>query len=447
MRKEKDAVTLLFGFSPLLGTFLIDIIVHNILKNYSFPYITSIGWQLVIVSLLFILANRFVKSRRQVEELNRTLENKVEERTKELSDSNSKLSEANNQLELTNNQLTEAKRKADRDLKLAANVQNSFFNPSLPHFKNWDLVYTFKPAAGVSGDLYDFFHDGEDLKGLGLFDVSGHGIASGLVTMLAKTIIDRKFREGAELPFSRVMSEIDKQINEEKGDIENYLTGVLLRIQGNQVELINAGHPKVFIRTAKNGKCYPVEAKEGNDKNGIIGFGGMKQEYKALKFKMQKGDSIILYTDCLNESVNKEGEQFSEERIATAFEDAGMKPNEVQYYNAHGTSTSANDSAETAMIKAVFGEDAKKLHISSTKSEIGHMVGAAGAIEAIMCIKAMEDDFVPPTINLDEPDLEHGCDLDYTPNKGVSCEIKASASCSLGFGGHNGCVILKKLND
>jgi 3-oxoacyl-[acyl-carrier-protein] synthase II len=128
-----------------------------------------------------------------------------------------------------------------------------------------------------------------------------------------------------------------------------------------------------------------------------------------------------------------------------AFEDAGMKPADIQYYNAHGTSTSANDTAETAMIKSVFGEDAKKLHISSTKSEIGHMVGAAGSIEAIMCIKAMEDSFVPPTINLDEPDLEHGCDLDYTPNKGVACEISATASCSLGFGGHNGCVILKKI--
>ena len=324
VRKEKDAVTLLFGFSPLLGTFLIDIIVHNILKNYSFPYITSIGWQLVIVSLLFILANRFVKSRQQVEELNRTLENKVEARTKELSESNSKLSEANSQLEVTNNQLTEAKKKADRDLKLAANVQNSFFNPSLPYFKNWEVVYKFKPAAGVSGDLYDFFHDGKDLQGVGLFDVSGHGIASGLVTMLAKNVIDRKFRECSALPFSKVMSEIDKQITEDKGDIENYLTGVLLRIQENKVEFINAGHPKVFIRTARNGKCYPIEPKEGAEKNGIIGFGGMKQDFKAIKFSMQKGDSIILYTDCLNESVNRAGEQFSEERIAAAFEDAGI---------------------------------------------------------------------------------------------------------------------------
>ena len=131
--------------------------------------------------------------------------------------------------------------------------------------------------------------------------------------------------------------------------------------------------------------------------------------------------------------------------MKAAFEDAEMKPEEVQYYNAHGTSTSANDTAETAMIKNVFGDYAKKLHVSSTKSETGHMVGGAGAIEAIFCIKAMEENFIPPTANLDEPDLEHGCDLDYTPKTGVACEVKAAASCSLGFGGHNGCVILRKL--
>lgn len=130
-----------------------------------------------------------------------------------------------------------------------------------------------------------------------------------------------------------------------------------------------------------------------------------------------------------------------------AFEDAGMKPEEIQYYNAHGTSTVANDVAETRMLKSVFGDYAYKLHVSSTKSETGHMVGAAGAIEALFCVKAIQESFIPPTINLDEPDIEHGCDLDYTPNTGVSCEVNAAASCSLGFGGHNACLILKKYKE
>ena len=130
--------------------------------------------------------------------------------------------------------------------------------------------------------------------------------------------------------------------------------------------------------------------------------------------------------------------------LQLALKDAGLKPEDIQYYNAHGTSTSANDTAETKMIKSVFGDYAYKLHISSTKSETGHMIGAAGAMEAVVCVKAIEEGFVPPTANLDEPDLDHGCDLDYTPKTGVKADIKATASCSLGFGGHNGCIIIKK---
>ena len=132
--------------------------------------------------------------------------------------------------------------------------------------------------------------------------------------------------------------------------------------------------------------------------------------------------------------------------ITRALEDAGLKPEDVQYYNAHGTGTHANDSGETKMVKLAFGEHAKKLKISSTKSMTGHMIGAAGAIEALFCIKAINDGFFPPTINLDEPDIEGGCDLDYVPNKGQTGTITAAASASLGFGGHNGCVVFKKFS-
>ncbi len=130
--------------------------------------------------------------------------------------------------------------------------------------------------------------------------------------------------------------------------------------------------------------------------------------------------------------------------VQEALEDAGLQPEDIQYYNAHGTSTVANDLAETNMIHAVFKDYAPKLHISSTKSMTGHLIGAAGALEAMFCIKAIQDSFIPPTINLDHPDVENGCDLDYTPNKGIPLQINAAASASLGFGGHNSCIIIKK---
>lgn len=113
------------------------------------------------------------------------------------------------------------------------------------------------------------------------------------------------------------------------------------------------------------------------------------------------------------------------------------------YVNAHGTGTPLNDKTETMAFKKAFGEDAKKLHISSTKSMIGHMLGAAGACEAVACVKALHSNVVPPTINLREPDEE--CDLNYTPLKAVETEITTAISTSLGFGGHNACIAFKEV--
>jgi 3-oxoacyl-[acyl-carrier-protein] synthase II len=128
-----------------------------------------------------------------------------------------------------------------------------------------------------------------------------------------------------------------------------------------------------------------------------------------------------------------------------AMESAGITPDEVDYINAHGTSTKANDSGETAAIKLAMGDYAKKVAISSTKSMTGHLLGAAGAIEAIACIEAVQCDFVPPTINYETPDEE--CDLDYVPNVGRSMKVKYALSNSLGFGGHNAVLCFKKWED
>lgn len=128
--------------------------------------------------------------------------------------------------------------------------------------------------------------------------------------------------------------------------------------------------------------------------------------------------------------------------ITLALKDAGIRPEEVQYYNAHGTSTEINDPAETKMIKKSFGDHAYKMKISSTKSMTGHCVAGSGGLEAIACVLAMRGGFFPPTINLENPDPE--CDLDYVPNAVQYGDIEAAASGSLGFGGHNGVVVFKK---
>jgi len=125
-----------------------------------------------------------------------------------------------------------------------------------------------------------------------------------------------------------------------------------------------------------------------------------------------------------------------------ALKDAGMKPEDIQYVNAHGTSTPLNDKGETMSIKNAFGEHAYKLKVSSTKSMVGHMLGAAAGIEAIACCKTIETGWIHPTMNLVNPDPE--CDLDYVPNKAIQMNVNAALSNSLGFGGHNSAIIIKK---
>ncbi len=128
--------------------------------------------------------------------------------------------------------------------------------------------------------------------------------------------------------------------------------------------------------------------------------------------------------------------------LQIAIETAGLTPTDIDYVNAHGTSTPINDPIETLAIKAVFGEHARKLKVSSTKSMTGHLLGAAGGIEAILSVKAIRDQFFPPTRNLDEPDPE--CDLDYVPHMGYEGRIRTAVSNALGFGGHNSVVLFKE---
>ena len=125
-----------------------------------------------------------------------------------------------------------------------------------------------------------------------------------------------------------------------------------------------------------------------------------------------------------------------------AIDGSGLNVADIDYINAHGTSTPYNDKFETLAIKEVFGEHAQNLAISSTKSMTGHLLGAAGGVEAILSILAIKEGIIPPTINLETPDPD--CDLDYVPNEARKREIKSALSNSLGFGGHNATIIFKK---
>lgn len=131
--------------------------------------------------------------------------------------------------------------------------------------------------------------------------------------------------------------------------------------------------------------------------------------------------------------------------MARAIQDAGLKPEDIDYINAHGTSTDLNDKFETMAIKKTFGEHAYKLAISSNKSMIGHLLGAAGGVEAVATAMTLKEQIIPPTINYETPDPE--CDLDYVPNEARRARVRAALSNSLGFGGHNATIALKAYED
>jgi len=181
----------------------------------------------------------------------------------------------------------------------------------------------------------------------------------------------------------------------------------------------------------------------------VMGEGAGIVILEALEHALSRGASIhaelIGYgatDDAYHITAPSPDGQSAARAMSNALADGGVKPEEVDYINAHGTSTPLNDKIETLAIKKVFGDYAYKIPISSNKSMIGHLLGAAGVVELIATILSMEKETVPPTINYEFPDPE--CDLDYVPNRARPKKIKVALSNSLGFGGHNATLVVRK---
>ena len=206
------------------------------------------------------------------------------------------------------------------------------------------------------------------------------------------------------------------------------------------------------IRALSTNNENPKEACKPFDKNRdgfVMGEGStvlvMESEESALK----RGAEIYGYvagygatTDAYHITAPAEGGKGAVVAMHKAIEDAELSINDIDYINAHGTSTPANDKNETAAIKTVFGDKAYDLDISSTKSMTGHLLGGGGAFESMVSVLALQKGIIPPTINLNSPDEE--CDLNYTPNDAVQKEMNVAMSNSFGFGGHNGVLVFKK---
>ncbi|MGX2958941.1 beta-ketoacyl-ACP synthase II [Peribacillus sp. JNUCC 23] len=184
----------------------------------------------------------------------------------------------------------------------------------------------------------------------------------------------------------------------------------------------------------------------------VIGEGAGIIVLEDLEFARKRGATIYCEIvgygstgDAYHITAPAPGGEGGARAMKQAVSDADLKPEDIQYINAHGTSTAYNDKYETMAIKEVFGQHANKLAVSSTKSMTGHLLGAAGGVEAIFTALAIRDQILPPTINLENADPD--CDLDYVANTARKAEVTAALSNSLGFGGHNATIVLKKYED
>lgn len=221
-------------------------------------------------------------------------------------------------------QLRETNQVLSSEIELAAVIQQNFFKQDLTGIKNAEISFYSSPMAGVSGDIYDFYKTDGKLDGFGIFDISGHGISSGLVTMLVKNIINKEFYDHPELELWEIMEHINSRVIAEKGDIQNYLTGVLARFNDDEnLELVSAGHPMPFVYRRKTGKCELIA--QNPESVGAIGIADFPYLYSSVFVNLQKDDEIVLYSDGIPDTQNVKNEFFGIENFMKAIEDSAEK--------------------------------------------------------------------------------------------------------------------------
>lgn len=306
---RKNSLYLIAGFSPVLAGVILDIILKVGNLNNNLPFFTIYGWQVTLWIFLGSLLLRFGAMYMHNTELN------------------SKLSEFSNHLEdvvaLRTKELSEANYVLSKGLETVAHVQKNFLPVKNKTFRGWELAISYNALDNnVSGDLYDYYFTDGVLDGMGIFDVSGHGIPAGLMTILAKSIISQHFINGMnqDESISNVLKDINKSYIKEKVNVENYITGLLFRFsEFNKkdicsVEFANAGHPYPLFYSAENNTI--TELKQDEQKQyGILGVEGLDVSFPPVSFRAAQNDIIICYTDGLTDCLNHKGEDFGKERI------------------------------------------------------------------------------------------------------------------------------------
>ena len=227
----------------------------------------------------------------------------------------------NNELKAKNTALLKSQIQDTYELELASHVQAAFFLQKPPETDGWDISFLLRPAHGVSGDFFDIYTRGTTLTGIAVFDVSGHGISSGLITMIAKPIMFRLFTSLQESTLGEIARQAREIISNEISNIDNYITGVLLRFTGGTVQYVNAGHPNILLKKGRSG--IVKEAAPNAEFRGLpIGMDFTSAPFNTIQFDMEPGDILLIFTDGIIDGFNSEKKSYGMKRLLDAFSSA-----------------------------------------------------------------------------------------------------------------------------
>lgn len=311
----RRAHILFIGLFPLLIGASFDFYIHGVKQVSDMPFFMYFGWQISIIAYLIVLCVRFTRNSLENIYLNHNLQKAVEEQTLQLKNTATKLE-------------TEAVR-SRKDLQMASIIQQKTFQRPSNDLFGWDVAVSYMPLSEVSGDMYDFYTIGSRLTGFSLFDVSGHGIAASLITMLSKNIIYQNYRKcySQDITSSELMVDINNEIVRSKGSAENYLTGLLFQISKYdddevcELQMANAGHPHPFLYSTNHNSALSIVPTDTKNQYGVVGLAGMEVSYQNIKFKMRIGDVLVCFTDGVTEAENLNHDQFGREYIKKIIEE------------------------------------------------------------------------------------------------------------------------------
>lgn len=325
---NREARVIFAGYLIFMAANTVDLmIISGVLTSpYYYNYL---GFPAIILSIGAVLSWRNSITAKELDGYSRNLEKKVNERTGELKNAKEEIEAAYQELEAINQNLTEAKEEIEsaysvinRDMLMASQVQKNFFPKTAPVSDKWDTSYCFRPVSGVSGDVYDFyFHQGR-FSGLSLMDVSGHGVSSGLIAMIAKSVVFRSHIDHENESLGAIISKANNYLIEELGNLDNYVTGLFLKFSDGYAEYVNAGHTDLIIKKpGLPAAPFPID----EDQRGFfLGIKSVNTKYYTIKLILEPGDILFVYTDGLTESASASGEQFGESgimRIINEFSD------------------------------------------------------------------------------------------------------------------------------